>query len=116
MRNIERFKDKIIILFCYQFNLSLPKRIQKRILNTALLNMHRYCGMCDSLWNSLELSYKLDFSYCPDFTILIPKFNIVNFNLVTNHAIDVVTKYDYWCKSDDKYSRIKFLNWCIKQL
>jgi hypothetical protein len=116
MRNIERFKDKIIIWFCCIFSLPLPKYIQKSILKAALLNLHRSYVMCDSLRDSIILIYKFDLFWYPEFTALIPIFNPHNFHEVTGIDAEDVSTYDYWCSLNDRYSRIKFLNWCIKQL
>ena len=116
IKNMRKFKDKIIIWFCCAFSLPLPKYIQKSVLRMALQNLHRTCGMCDSLRESICLVYKLDFIWRPEFTSLIPIFNPRNFHEVTGVNVKNSSRYDYWCNLNDRHSRIKFLNWCIKQL
>ena len=115
-QNMRKFKDKIIVWVCCKLSLPLPKHIQKNILRMALQNLHRTCGMCDSLRDSINLIYRLDLIWYPEFTTLIPAFNPRNFHEVTGVDTKNASTYDYWCSLNDRYSRIKFLNWCIKQL
>lgn len=111
MRN---FVDKIIIRFCIIYNLSLPKRIQKTLLSSAIQLMHCHNGMCESL-NFASL-YRYDIYIMDYLEFLIPKFNSYNFSKYSGCIPPALCTFEYWTDIDNKYDRIKFLNWCYNNV
>lgn len=109
-----KFRDQIIIIFCILFRIPLSNRLQKHILKTAILHIHNFYGMCDAICFSFLHLYNIEIS---PYILhkLIPVFNCDNFYKITN-SVNTINESVYWTNIYDKSSRVKFLNWCIKQL
>lgn len=99
--------NKIIIWLCYCFNRPLPVKMQKIILQTALLHAHRFTGMCAAINESFLLLYNSNLFYKSK--NLIPVFSRDNFYKLYGLEDDL----PYWCDRWNRYYRLRFLRWCI---
>lgn len=112
---MKKFIDRLIINYCLNHEKQFPKRIQKRILKTAFLHLHRHSYMCIAISESINLIYGINTVYT-DFSSFIPIFHRSNFACFTGIKTYTGDLSNPWCESHYKMPRMKFLKWCIENV
>ena len=112
---MKRFIDRQIVKYCLKNGKPFPKRIQKRVLKTAFLHMHRFDYMCIAISETLYLLYDVSTHHI-EFSDFIPVFHKNNFACFTGIKTYTGDFNSPWCETYYKMPRMKFLKWCIENV